>query len=167
MAILIGRAESAAKSPGKLRTAVSVLALSVVAIVFGGGAGYLMIGSLNEQAVQKYKAEVEAKAAPKGAYAGEIELQRIQPVVTNLANSKDDWIRLEVALIFPKDKPKDTDVLIAEYRQDLLGFLRTMSIAQIQGPSGLVHLREDINDRARIRFDGAIKEVIIESLIIQ
>jgi flagellar FliL protein len=52
-------------------------------------------------------------------------------------------------------------------RQDILSYIRTMSLAQIQGPSGLLHLREDLNERARLRSKGVIQELVLETLIVQ
>ena len=59
------------------------------------------------------------------------------------------------------------DVLAGEIRQDILAYLRTVSLAQIQGPSGLLHLREDLNERVQIRSKGAVKELVIQALIVQ
>lgn len=154
-------------SPGKLKVALQVVLLSLIALALGGGLGIIMTKTVSERAVERYKAEIEKKEAPSGPYAGDIELRRLDPVVANLAGSSNDWIRIEVAVVFPAGSAEKSVKLMAEYRQDLLGFLRTVNLAQIQGPSGLVHLREDINDRAKIRFKGDIKEIIIESLVVQ
>ncbi|WP_052763752.1 flagellar basal body-associated FliL family protein [Microvirga massiliensis] len=59
------------------------------------------------------------------------------------------------------------DVWASEIRQDTLAYLRTVSLAQIQGPSGLLHLREDLNERVQIRSKGAVKELVIQALIVQ
>jgi flagellar FliL protein len=48
-----------------------------------------------------------------------------------------------------------------------LGFLQTLSVLQLGGPSGLQHLREDLNDRAIVRSDGRVRELVIESIVVQ
>ena len=48
-----------------------------------------------------------------------------------------------------------------------LAYLRTLSMAQIEGASGLQHLREDLNERVAIRTKGAVRELIVESLVVQ
>lgn len=126
-----------------------------------------MIRKLGEQAVENYKAEQAARQPSSGNYAGDIEVRRVPAVVTNLAHTSEDWVRLEVALVIPRNMEKNPDLLVAEIRQDMVGFLRTISLAQIQGPSGLVHLREDLNERARIRSGGLVKELIVETFIVQ
>jgi flagellar FliL protein len=87
-------------------------------------------------------------------------------VVTNLASSDDAWVRLESALVMASADGAN-DVLAGEIRQDILAYLRTVSLAQIQGPSGLLHLREDLNERVQIRSKGAVKELVIQALIVQ
>jgi flagellar FliL protein len=42
-----------------------------------------------------------------------------------------------------------------------------LSIDQIEGPSGFQHLREDLNDRVRVRSEGKVLELIIQSLILE
>ena len=49
----------------------------------------------------------------------------------------------------------------------MLAFVRTLTLAQLQGASGLQHLREDLNERVAIRTDGHIHELMIEMLVIQ
>jgi flagellar FliL protein len=62
---------------------------------------------------------------------------------------------------------QNPDVIAGEIRQDVLAYLRTLSLAQIQGPSGLLHLREDLNERVKLRSKGVIQELVLETLIVQ
>ena len=62
---------------------------------------------------------------------------------------------------------QNPDVMAGEIRQDILAYLRTLSLAQIQGPSGLLHLREDLNERVKLRSKGVIQELVLETLIVQ
>ena len=59
------------------------------------------------------------------------------------------------------------DVLAAEIAEDLLGFMRTLSLAQISGASGLQHLREDLSERASTRSGGLVRELIVQTLVVQ
>jgi flagellar FliL protein len=155
-----------AEGKGKsVRWIGSLLVLTVLAIVTGGGFG-LMIASSVEKTVQaRLKAELE-KPASTSAYSGDITMKILPPVVTNLASSDNTWVRLEAAIIL-KDQEESADALASEIRQDILAYLRTVSLAQIQGPSGLLHLREDLNERAQVRSQGSVKELIIQTLVVQ
>jgi flagellar FliL protein len=66
-----------------------------------------------------------------------------------------------------KALPKKPEIVSPYTGQDVLAYIRTLSLAQIQGPSGLLHLREDLNERVRLRSKGAIQELVLETLIVQ
>ena len=51
--------------------------------------------------------------------------------------------------------------------KDTVAYLRTLSLPLIEGASGLLHLREDLNDRARIRSGGKVRDLIIHTLIVE
>ena len=87
--------------------------------------------------------------------------------VTNLAEPADAWVRIESSIVFKTGALPNPDVTLAEIRADAVAYLRTMSLAQIEGASGLQHLREDLNERVAIRTKGAVRELIVESLVVQ
>ena len=62
---------------------------------------------------------------------------------------------------------KRRHVLAAQISEDMVSYLRTLSPAQIEGARGLQYLREDLNERAAIRSSGKVRELIIETLVIQ
>ena len=85
---------------------------------------------------------------------------------TNLAEPTESWVRVESSVVLKGVVP-NADVTLAEIRADLLAYLRTLSLAQIEGASGLQHLREDLNERVARRSKGTIRELIVESLVVQ
>ena len=44
---------------------------------------------------------------------------------------------------------------------------RTVTLRQIEGASGLQHLREDLNERVALRTKGQVRELIVEMLVVQ
>jgi flagellar FliL protein len=58
-------------------------------------------------------------------------------------------------------------VLVAQITEDIIAFLRTVTLVQIQGASGFQHLREDLSDRVRVRSGGKIRDLVIQSMIIE
>lgn len=166
MAKLI-RASAGASMLDRFRFPLTVVVLCMVAIGLGWISGSFMVRSLTERAVEVYKSQREEAKPLVSKYVGEVELRKVPAVVTNLANSASDWVRIESSIVFARGASKDPDLMVSEIRQDVLSYLRTVSLAQIQGASGLVHLREDLNERAKVRSGGTIKEVIIETLVIQ
>lgn len=91
----------------------------------------------------------------------------LPPIVTNLGSPQEMWIRLEASMIFDSSAVKQPGALAAEIANDLLAYLRTVAVTQIQGPIGLQNLRQDLNERAAIRSSGAVKELVIKTLVIQ
>ena len=62
---------------------------------------------------------------------------------------------------------KESEAMIAEVTEDIVAFLRTVPLEQLEGPSGFQHLREDLNDRARVRSKGRVSELIVQGLVIE
>jgi flagellar FliL protein len=58
-------------------------------------------------------------------------------------------------------------MLAAQITEDIVAFLRTVPLTQIQGASGFQHLREDLNDRVRVRSGGKVRDLVIQALIIE
>lgn len=151
-------------SLGRLILVVAVL--SVLAVALGGAVGWTLVSTV-ERAIEEKQKEAQKKDENPLIYSGNLVLKAVPPVVTNLRNSDDLWIRIECAIIFTNGALPNPDVVIADLRQDILAYLRTLSIEQVQGPSGLQHLREDLNERAMIRTQGKIRELVIETFVIQ
>ena len=55
----------------------------------------------------------------------------------------------------------------ARIGDDILAYLRTVSLRQLEGPIGLENIRQDLNDRAAIRSDGKVREFVIRTLVVQ
>ena len=96
-----------------------------------------------------------------------VSLVDLPPIITNLADPASAWVRLQAAIVVDKQTTTKPDVLGAEIADDILGFMKTLSLSQIGGASGLQHLREDLSERASIRSQGHVRELIIQTLVVQ
>jgi flagellar protein FliL len=113
-----------------------------------------------------------AAAAPAGKagdmkYGDEILVRELPPIIANLAEPSDSWVRVQASIVFDVKAVQKPDVLAAEIAEDLLGFMRTLSLAQIGGARGLQHLREDLSERASTRSGGLVRELIVQTLVVQ
>ena len=88
-------------------------------------------------------------------------------MVTNLAAPEGAWIRLQTAIVYDKTDAAAIDALAPKVSEDVLTFVRTLTLDQIQGASGLEALRDDLNERARLRSDGKVRELLIEMLVVR
>ncbi|MBZ6078569.1 flagellar basal body-associated FliL family protein [Microvirga puerhi] len=145
---------------------VTLAILSILAMSTGGLFGLYLVSTV-EKAVDEKKKGEDIKKTPAPVYTGDLALRALPSVVTNLANGDDIWIRLESSIIFTNGALQNPDVVVAEIRQDILAYLRTLSVTQIQGASGLQHLREDLNERVALRSKGLVREIVVESLVVQ
>jgi len=89
----------------------------------------------------------------------------LAPITTNLAMPDTIWIRLELSLVLDKE-PKDLD-LVLTIQQDIMAYIRTVKLIQVQGASGYQHLKSDILERAKIRSQGLVKDVLVRTMIFE
>jgi flagellar FliL protein len=142
-----------------------VLGLTLVA----GGVGFW--GGL--QILSSAERTIRGKTAEPSGLLGEMQhganpnLKVLTPIVANLAGSPPVWIRIESSLVFRDEIPGDADGLAVRITEDIVGFLRTLSVKDIEGATGFQHLSEDLNDRVRVRSDGRVRELIIQGLIVE
>ena len=91
----------------------------------------------------------------------------LPPIVTNLGAPQDTWVRLEGSIIFdPKTLPHP-EAVAGQIGDDLLAYLRTVSLHQLEGPIGLENIRQDLNERAATRSGGKVQAFVIRTLVVQ
>ena len=145
--------------------------LPILVLTAAAGGGGALIGT---QIVAAAKAAAEKAAggpeAPKPAaapLASTEALKELVPVVTNLVSPEGTSIRLQTAIVYDKTDAPQIDVIASKIGEDVLTFVRTLTLAQIQGASGLQALRDDLNERAILRSDGKVRELLIEMLVVR
>jgi flagellar FliL protein len=140
--------------------------LLVTAVSAGAGAlSSLQLMSTVQRIVDSRKDLQERPTA--SAFNASARLRKIPPVVTNLAEPAGAWIRVEASVVTDTLNDEEANVLVARLGEDVVSYLRTMSPSQIEGARGLQYLREDLNERAAIRSSGKVRELIIETLVVQ
>lgn len=167
VAALEYEADQPAKKPREpILPAIAALAmLTLIAAGSGTLLGFHLVGTV-ESAIKTKAAESRPPTA-EPRYATGTSLHAIPTVVANLASPQDVWVRLEASIIVADEEVASPDVLAGEIAEDILSYLRTLSLEQIEGPSGLLYLHEDLNDRVAIRSKERVRELIIETLVVQ
>lgn len=142
----------------------SLLVVTLIAAAMGAGSAALMMEKKHEPAAAENAAE-PAHGAHGKAGAPE-SILNLPPIVTNLETPRSTWVRLEATLTFaaPTEKAED---LGAQVAGDILAYMRTMTLAQLEGPTGLQNLREDLRERAATRSKGKVSDVVIRALVTQ
>jgi flagellar FliL protein len=149
--------------PSLVKTLAAVAVASLLAAGAGGAYGMQILSTLKDALAPKPQAQDHAAVR----YGPGTNIKELAPIITNLANPPDSWIRLEAALVFDGKPDEHFDVMTAQINGDILAFLRTLTIRQLEGAAGLRQLREDLNERIAVRSGGKVRELIIQTLVIQ
>ncbi len=170
--------EAQAADAGKKKNNGTIMVVAGVAIltVVGAAGGWIVGGMIAPKDPNAAKAHETAAAGGEHGEAGKKEeglphistaangVILLEPITTNLAYPSENWIRLEVALAF-KGPP---ELALAEnIHQDILAYMRTVSLQQIEGPRGFQYLKDDIKERVDLRSQGKVAKVMFRSFVIE
>lgn len=160
------RQQGGAAAPKKTSVVGLIAELAILtcfAVGAGGLFGMQVLGGLDHGGA---KPEAAAPKAAKPKHAEGSNLKPLPTIVTNLASPKGTWIRIEASIVVGPEA-SNSNALAASISEDMIAYLRTVSLEQLEGPSGFLHLREDINDRARIRSSGKIDEIVLHAVVLE
>lgn len=110
-----------------------------------------------------------AEDAPSEDAAADLHLSviPIPPVLTTLAAPQGKWIRLEGSILAKPEASGPPDVLAEQAGEQILAYLRTVRLEQLQGPSGFLALRDDLNETVRSMSKGDVEAVLIHGLLVE
>lgn len=154
---------------------VSIVGILLASVIAAGGGvflGWSQFGA--HETPQHAQKAAHGKEADKAEvkYTDGSRVRDLLPITTNLAGTPAAWIRLEASVLLtepqPAEEQTDEEVqLLRSINEDVVAYLRTVSLAALQGPSGFQSLREDLDERVRIRSEGKVKELIVQSMILE
>ena len=113
------------------------------------------------------KAGHDAAKTKKPPAAPTLEVKELPPIVTNLGEPASSWIRIQAAILVEPAELKHADKLSAQLMSDFIAFLRAAPMRNLEGADGLRRLQEELSERAAIRSEGVVRDVIIESMVVQ
>ncbi|EUC00299.1 flagellar basal body-associated protein FliL [Rhizobium sp. CF080] len=169
-------AQAADAAKKKKNGTIMVIAGVAILTVIGAGGGWVVGGMIAPKDPNATKTHETAAAGGEHGEAGKKEeglphisteangVILLEPITTNLAYPSENWIRLEVALAFkgPPELP-----LAENIHQDILAYMRTVSLQQIEGPRGFQYLKDDLKERIDLRSQGKVAKVMFRSFVIE
>jgi flagellar protein FliL len=180
------------KSPGGfMQLAMALVVVSAVGAGAGFGMGPMLIGDQKPKEEKKHKPAAaitpddKQKAAEKPAHGAEDATATAEiadetaddlaeftvvpfPVVlTNIAAPHAVWIRLEGSVMVRKESEASPEILAAGAAQQILSYLRTIQLADLQGANGLYDLTEDLNEVMRSFSKGEVRRVLLSGMIVE
>ena len=179
-----GDAETENSAGGGKGMMIGVLVATLIAVGAGAGAGFVLAPKFATKAAKAADDAASADAAEAGekkeekakeeegdtaTYDNDHVVLKIHPVTTNLRHPFRSWVRLEGALVIKGEEmeEKAMEELSAMVQQDVMTYLRTLSLKDLEGASNLTFLRDDLTERARLRSNGQVAEFIILSLVVE
>jgi flagellar FliL protein len=145
----------------------AIIGIVLATLIAGGGGVGLGWMQFGQQQAATHKAGGGKAETEK--YADGSRIRDLVPITTNLAGEPAAWIRLEASVVLTAaaEPSEEDDVLLRSIGEDLVAFLRTLSLKQIQGHSGFQNLREDLDERVRIRSEGKAQELVVQAMILE
>ena len=135
--------------------------------VLAGGIFGLQIETIAEQPKREQdEVNTSRPVTPAPAYSESGRIRALPPVVTKLAGERDAWVRIEASIVLAGSPAEEEEIMAARMAEDMAAFLQTVSVSDIEGPSGFLQLREDLAERARIRSDGGGRAFIVPTVIV-
>ena len=100
------------------------------------------------------------------AVADPAEVRPLATIVTNLRDPSTLYVRLEAVVVLEPNTP-DSAALAAKIGDDLVSYLRTVSLSELDGPTGFQYVREDLRKRSVQLGAGKVRELLLQSFVIQ
>lgn len=175
--------EEEPKGPSYLVQGLLLLALTALAAGAGFGGGHLIFkdntggagvearsvaARAGHGADQKASSANEAGHGPQATAHDEAPAVTngvvipLDPIVTNIQAPKNVWIRIELAVVAPQQLDQG---VVREIHQDLLTYVRTLQLVELDGPSAFLDFKANLLDRANIRSSGKVSAVLIKTLL--
>ncbi|KQV68366.1 flagellar basal body-associated FliL family protein [Rhizobium sp. Root1220] len=162
------------QSKKKSAMLMTVVGLAVLTLLGAGGGwvvGTMVAPDIKGAVAEEQAAEGKGAAAQKPGEAGLPHISteanmvvQLEPITANLAYPSENWVRLEVALLFTGPP----DVKLAEdIHQDIMAYVRTVSLQQIEGPRGFEYLRDDVEERVDLRAQGRVSKVMFRTFVVE
>lgn len=115
-----------------------------------------------------YKGHGDKKDADKSAAASRVAgVVALPPVVAPLKAPAEVWVRFEGAIVVDAMPAPEAALLASRVAADTLAYFSTQSLPDLEGGAGLNGVREDLLERARLRSDGKVRELLVTTLVAQ
>src|SRR5690349_9399249 len=87
------------KRGGGLKWVFTLFLLTLLAVVTGAGFGLIITSRVEKQVEARLKAESDKSVSPT-PYTGDVAIQKLPAVVSNMSNSGNYWVRIESSIVY-------------------------------------------------------------------
>lgn len=110
------------------------------------------------------KGSADKGAAASASVAGVVALPS---VVAPLKSPAEVWVRFEGSIVVDAMPAQEASLLATRIAADTLAYFSTQSLPDLEGAAGLQGARDDLLERARLRSDGKVRELLVTTLVAQ
>jgi flagellar FliL protein len=146
---------------------IKSMAIALLLGIGGGGAfGYFVIPSAPASLSKETSPAPTSTAPTPGRFPNDALEIAIPSIIVDLKGEPRSRVRLDLSVDAAQGTPA-TGTLKDEVLEDVIAYLKGLTLADIQGVRGFQNLREQLDDRAKIRGRGAILGVLIGGFVIE
>jgi len=167
-ALVPSNATAPAAGPSTADFVKSALLAVLLGIAGGGAFGYFVmpVGTAPAPLEEAKPASVAPEAPSSGRFPSDAQEIPIPSIIVDLSGEPKSRVRLDVSIVAVHGTSEGS-LLKNEVREDIIAYLKGLTVADIQGVRGLQNLREQLEDRAKIRGRGAILGLLIGGFVIE
>lgn len=122
-----------------------------------------------EQGSQGHGGETAADASHGAiqSFFGGPSSVKLEPIICNIGASGDEWMRLQIAVVYGPDAGTVSDAEKYEINEAIIAMMRRKDKSDLDGPSGFLHFREDLVDTVMISTGGRATSAKILSMVVE
>nr|WP_321462021.1 flagellar basal body-associated FliL family protein [uncultured Cohaesibacter sp.] len=144
---------------------VMLLVMTLMAAAIGAFVGMHLVNQTRHIVLEEKRAQ---ETPPVHAlYDAPSQILAIKPIIVNLAGAEKAFVRIQGSIVFREEAMEQSKFLVSQIESDIAAYLRTLKVSDLEGATGLQNLREDLNQRSKIRAEGSVREFILETMVIQ
>ena len=149
---------------------VVILVLTLMGVGCGAGFGIFVLKSkprgVAATAVKLPEKETASHLPLTSRYPAEAVELALDPIISSIGPNDKTKMRLEASMIVNKSGAS-SPFLKKEVTEDIVAFLRSVSMEDISGSRGFQNLREDLDDLAQVRGRGAVYGILISGFVVE
>ena len=178
------------KTAGDGRETMTMLVVVLLLTLMGAGVGFavgtLLAAADAGQPPAAAAADGSAPTASAGKAASEdgeqqdvvetadsdmpsedMRIIRLPPVLTTLAEPRGRWIRLEGSILTRPESKVSPEQLAEEAGGQILTYLRSVRLDQLESASSVLGLRDDLDETVRTLSGGDVQKLLIHGLVVE
>lgn len=163
-----------------------IIVPSIIVLVLGVGSGAfyeLMFGAVPQTVVENQVGASDKKpvtmggkptSVTEGATLSKNDVDRLkehfvplEPIIVNIGGNAGRWLRIKRYAVFSQQVKDGREALVSQMSEDIMGYLRSISVTQLETATGLEFLKDDLREIVHIRTKGRADRFVLRTLVVE